>query len=289
VFFTRKKSQKKCVFCGSVDATHIYERDYGYHCSNLDRCKDNLISIHVRKFPVSRKEAFQILGLSGKFDVFLSSLHQEIRRDPQGSRWHSKIEITGALLVSRSFQGVGQPDLLVREFPDPVYSCKIPVAIAIKFDDDLFKQADRQRIAGKLKFYGSYHANYGVTSNVIGQDPIVINLELFAPSFIQEKIISEIKYCLIVKNIFDAVNGLEERQQLQRELKIANESGDLALPKWADRVNLVNKSGMKGLNYSLKTTLKCHIPGLDNPRELDQSKSTENFLNIDDWSLDVKI
>ncbi len=254
-------------------------------CSFVPRCKENLISTHVGKFPVSKRELFQYLLQFRECDVFLSSICDEFYRSGQRNQWHSKINITGALEIGRSILDLMKSEAMARYFVDLGYKCKIPVNIALKFDNDLFSEGLHQRALGKLNFHGGYHENYGIMFRA--EAPIRVAIDLFCASEIEEKIITKIKYGLMVKNAYDAMTQMEERRNALDDVRTSNEKGELARAHM-DHLASLDRVGLRDLNYSLTTILKLKISSTSDAAEIDKNV-TDGFLNIDDWSLISKI
>jgi hypothetical protein len=276
--FFRKK-EKKCVFCAAISADNIFSRDYGYHCSSLDRCKEMLVYQHVRKNPLSEQEAFRFLISPIKHDVFLSSIEHELRMDEWAGNWGNTIKIMGAILVSRNFRSLKEDELHEKEFPDSGYECKIPVKINIQFDSDSRTEPSIPRIMGRAQFSGAFHENYGVTSNRLGAWPIVISMDFYAPDSVKETIQNEVKSGLIVKNIYDS--AFQERLR-SRDFSHKCDDG-----------NFIERQGLRGLNYSLNTKFVCEFC---NPvKEVNCIESARDdgagfkFLDIRRWSLESKL
>jgi hypothetical protein len=237
MFFKKKKN--KCVFCGIVSENNTFEENYGYHCPSLDQCRERLISLHLRKIPLSRKEAFEWLASFREHDVFISSIHHEFTRNSNGDGWGDRIEIKGAVLIGRSFQILRETEGYERQRANTLYQCKVPVTIRLFMNDkDVGVMSDGKK-TGKANFFGSYHKNYGIHSNEIGKDPVEFMMDLYGPSEVADKVYNQIKIGLLVKNMYDAVY----RERLQ--LEILKDS------------RLLERSGSEGLNFSLNTKFRC--------------------------------
>jgi hypothetical protein len=275
------------VFCANSSTDHLYEDHCGYHCSSLESCKKNLISVHVRKKPLSKNEAFGYLTHKRRHSVFLSSICHELSRDSQDNNWRSKFEITGAISIQRSFHGLKETELYQREFPDPCYNCLIPVTISLRFND---KKFDEKAIAGAAIFAGSYHENYGALSNLAGTDPIRIVVELDISNEIKEIFITEIKLGLLEKIIHDSTT---QNHLTTQELFVSGKkNSDTAFFDNLKYLDFLKRNGLMGLNYSLKTKLNFEFKNPVDPINDQQSLSrdfTPEFLNITEWALDSKI
>lgn len=278
-FYVFKKKKNKCVFCGTVSEDNIFEKDCGYHCSNLDRCEERLVNLHVRKNPTTKQEAFSFLTHFQEHDVFLSSINSTVSRDWLTDAWYSTVKITGVILVGRSFLCLKDSELYEREFPTTSYSCKIPVNINLRFNDAFCQEKARSKTMGRAQFFGAYHENYGCGSNTLGGGPIVISMDLYAPAAVIETISAEVKRALIVKNIYDSAS--------QESLK----SRDF-FQQIRDRNFLANQ-GLRGLNYWDNTKFKCEfadpVKDVDCPESEKSDGAGVEFLDIKRWSLESKI
>lgn len=269
-----KKRERKCAFCAKASFDHIRSSAYGYHCSDLDNCKERLSSTHIERCPVTKQEAFDYLARIKERCIFLSSMSHEFGRGFERDSWRTSTEIRGFILIGRSFHSLKETKMYEREFPDHAYNCQIPVNIGIRFDDDLFNKNVNNKIMGKAEFSGVYHENYGVTSNVPGEDPIKFLVDLYAPNEVEEKINSQVRAGLLVKNIYDAaicehLNAYAFKDDYCLERKYA-----------------------RGAKYSFNTHFKCEFSSSGNGIKSASSKDNDvagDFLNISNWVFGSKI